>query len=154
MNKLLVKTLLWSVIGIIVFAAYSIANLSSLVNRCDVNRDGVINVQDLVLIANHMGERSDYPVGHLYAVGDRVRGFVRRVNDNPTNSFIGLSYIDPSVEHEEFRFYVPPETWEIQGLAEVLYKQLNIDVRITGLRPDGSYEATLILLGLEPELGD
>lgn len=60
MNKLWVKTSLWTVVGIITIAAYSIANLSTLVNRCDINRDGVVNVQDLVLVTNHMGEKSDF----------------------------------------------------------------------------------------------
>ena len=146
------RTLFWGIVCIILCAGYSVATLDSIVNRCDINRDGVINIQDLVLVSNHMGEESDYPAGHLYGIGDRVRGFVRRVNDNPANSFVGLSYIDPSVPNEEFRFYVPPDTWEVQGFAEVLYKRMNIDVRITGLRPDGSYDAVLILLSSGKDL--
>ena len=56
-----VKIVYWSVVSIMILAVHSFANLGNLVNRCDVNRDGVINIQDLTLVANHIGERSDYP---------------------------------------------------------------------------------------------
>ena len=55
-----VKIVRWSVVSIMILAVHSFANLGNLVNRCDVNRDGVINIQDIVLVSNHMGEKSDY----------------------------------------------------------------------------------------------
>ena len=55
-----VKIVYWSVVSIMILAVHSFANLGNLVNRCDVNRDGVINIQYLILVSNHMGEKSDY----------------------------------------------------------------------------------------------
>lgn len=56
-----VKIVYWSAVSVMILAVHSFANLGNLVNRCDVNRDGVINIQDLILVSNHMGEKSDYP---------------------------------------------------------------------------------------------
>ena len=128
-------------------------NLKSddLLNRCDVNRDGFINIQDLVLVSNNIGKSSDFPMNHIHVVGDRVRGFVRRINDNPNNSFIGLSNTTAETLNTEFKFYVPASTWETKGLVELLYRQLNIDVRVTNLRPDGTYDATVISIIQEGE---
>lgn len=116
----------------------------NMLNRCDVNRDGIINIQDLIIISNNFGKTSDYPMHHIHKVGDRVRGFVRRINDNPDNSFIGLSYTTSETLNTEFKFYVPASTWKIEGLVALLHRLANIDVRITNLRSDGTYDATLI----------
>lgn len=130
-------------ITLFLLTAFNIKS-DDLLNRCDINRDGFINIQDLVLVSNNIGKSSDFPMHRIHAVGDRVRGFVRRINDNPDNSFIGLSYTTAETLHTEFKFYVPASTWDTKGLAELLYRRLNIDVRVTNLRPDGTYDATVI----------
>ena len=131
-----------AIIIVLALSIQCVIGINSVVNRCDINQDGIINIQDLVLVADNLGKTSDYPLYHIHIVGDRVRGFVRRINDNPENSFIGLSYTDPAYHHDEFRFYVDPKIW-VPGLPEFLHNK-NIDVRITGLRPDGSYDAILL----------
>ena len=125
------------------FAVAAVSDFSSVRNRCDINRDGIINIQDLVLVSNHFGKTSDYPVVHIHEVGDRVRGIAVRINDNPTNSYIDLFDTDPLAWSDEFRFYVPASTWDVEDLPELLYETY-IDVRIIGLRSDGSYDATVI----------
>lgn len=132
-----------AIIIVLALSIQCVIGINSVVNRCDINQDGIINIQDLVLVADNLGKTSDYPLYHIHIVGDRVRGFVRRINDNPENSFIGLSYTDPAYHHDEFRFYVDPKIW-VPGLPEFLHNKLNIDLRITGLRPDGSYDAILL----------